>query len=227
VRGDYDVNEAKLRAVLGCKALALAPAAVVKEVTGAEVGYAGPIGLPENVRVVWDESTAGRRNFECGANKTGEHSVNVNFGRDIPEPKEFFDIKVAREGDADPKTEKEYTVYRGSEVGNVFTLYTKFSDSFGFKFMDKDGKEKPVYMGCYGIGTTRVLGVLAEVFHDEHGVLWPENVATKNCRSREWIASLKTESTALSVPAWRMPISSECQRELWCPRRRLQTRVLR
>ena len=177
VRGDYDVNEAKLRAVLGCKALALAPAAVVKEVTGAEVGYAGPIGLPENVRVVWDESTAGRRNFECGANKTGEHSVNVNFGRDIPEPKEFFDIKVAREGDADPKTEKEYTVYRGSEVGNVFTLYTKFSDSFGFKFMDKDGKEKPVYMGCYGIGTTRVLGVLAEVFHDEHGVLWPENVA--------------------------------------------------
>ncbi|KKW40204.1 MAG: prolyl-tRNA synthetase [Candidatus Peregrinibacteria bacterium GW2011_GWA2_54_9] len=132
VRGDYDVNEAKLRAVLGCKALALAPAAVVKEVTGAEVGYAGPIGLPENVRVVWDESTAGRRNFECGANKTGEHSVNVNFGRDIPEPKEFYDIK---------------------------------------------GKEKPVYMGCYGIGTTRVLGVLAEVFHDEHGVLWPENVA--------------------------------------------------
>ena len=177
VRGDYDVNEEKLRAVLGCKVLHLAPSAVVKEVTDAEVGYAGPIGLPEDVRVVWDESTAGRKNFECGANKTNEHSINVNFGRDVEEPKEFHDFKVAKEGDLDPETGKEYEVFRGSEVGNVFTLYTKFTDSFGFKFTDNDGKEKPVYMGCYGIGTTRVMGVIAEAFHDENGLMWPENVA--------------------------------------------------
>ena len=177
VRGDYDVNEEKLRTVLGCKSLHLAPAASVEKVTGAKVGYAGPLGLPDDVQVVWDESTAGRRNFECGANKTNEHSINVNFGRDVAEPKEFHDIKVAREGDLDPETGKVYEVFRGSEVGNVFTLYTKFSDSFGFKFTDKDGKQKQVYMGCYGIGTTRVMGVLAEVFHDEHGLVWPENVA--------------------------------------------------
>jgi len=177
VRGEYGVNEDKLRAVVGCKSLNLASAVTVKEVTGADVGYAGPIDLPDDVLVIWDESAAGRKNFECGANKTGEHSININFGRDVPEPKEFHDIKIAREGDSDPETGKEYEVFRGSEVGNVFTLYTKFSDSFGFKFTDKDGKQKPVYMGCYGIGTTRVMGVIAEVFNDEHGLVWPESVA--------------------------------------------------
>lgn len=177
VRGGYDVNEEKLCKVLSCRSVRLASADVVKKVTGAEVGYAGPIGLPDDVRVVWDESTAGRKNFECGANKTHEHSININFGRDIEEPEQFYDIKTAKEGDCDPESGKTYETFYGSEVGNVFTLYTKFSDSFGFTFTDKDGKQKPVYMGCYGIGTTRVMGVLAEVCHDEHGLLWPENVA--------------------------------------------------
>jgi prolyl-tRNA synthetase len=177
VRGEYDVNEEKLRKVVGCKSLHLASAAAVQDSTGAEVGYAGPIGLSEDTLVVWDDSTAGRKNFECGANKTNEHSINVNFGRDVPEPKEFYDIKVAKEGDLDPETGKPYEVFRAAEVGNVFTLYTKFSDAFGFTFTDKDGKQKPVYMGCYGIGTTRVMGVLAEVFHDDNGLVWPENIA--------------------------------------------------
>ncbi|PIQ76101.1 proline--tRNA ligase [Candidatus Peregrinibacteria bacterium CG10_big_fil_rev_8_21_14_0_10_49_24] len=177
VRGEYDVNEEKLRTVVGCKSLHLAPAASVKKVTGAEVGYAGPIGLPDSVLVIWDDSTAGRKNFECGANKTNEHSINVNFGTDIPAPSEFHDIKVAREGDLDPETGKPYEVFRACEVGNVFTLYTKFSDAFGFTVTGADGKQQPVYMGCYGIGTTRVMGVLAEVFHDEHGLLWPANIA--------------------------------------------------
>ncbi|MSR87040.1 proline--tRNA ligase [Candidatus Peribacteria bacterium] len=177
VRGGYVIDEAKLKQIVGCTSLTLATAQTVKRVTGADVGYAGPLGLPKDVQVVWDESTKGRRNFECGANKTDYHSVNVNFGRDIPEPKEFFDIKVAREGDADPKSGKPYEVFRASEVGNVFTLYRKFSDAFGFTFRDKDGTEKPVYMGCYGLGTTRVMGVLAEVCNDEHGLRWPEAVA--------------------------------------------------
>lgn len=176
VRGDYDVNEEKLRDILGC-GFQLADAKTVKKVTGAEVGYAGPVGLPKDVRVFWDDSTAGRKNFECGANKTDEHSINVNFGRDVDEPKEYCDVKIAKEGDSDPDSGEVYEVFRASEVGNLFTLYTKFSDSFGFTFTDKDGKHKPVFMGCYGLGTTRVMGVLAEIYHDENGLTWPEPVA--------------------------------------------------
>ncbi|MBI3618508.1 proline--tRNA ligase [Candidatus Peregrinibacteria bacterium] len=177
VRGEYDVNESKLREVAGCRSLTLATAKTVKRVTRADVGYAGPLGLPPDVSVYWDDSTRGRRNFECGANKTDYHSINVNFGRDLPDPEKFYDIKVAREGDLDPESHKAYEVFRAAEVGNVFTLYRKFSDAFGLRFRDAGGTEKPVYMGSYGIGTTRVMGVLAEVFNDEHGLCWPANVA--------------------------------------------------
>lgn len=177
VRGVYDINEDKLRQVLGCASLKLASAEAVRRVTGAEVGYAGPVDFPSEVRVVWDDSTKGRTNFECGANKTNYHSINVNFGRDVPEPKEFFDIKIPKAGDIHPESGKVYEVFRAAEVGNVFTLYRKFTDAFGFRFRDKDGTEKPVYMGSYGIGTTRVMGVLAELHNDERGLCWPEVVA--------------------------------------------------
>lgn len=177
VRGDYDVHEEKLKKILECKSLTLASAETVKRVTGAEVGYAGPIGLPKDVRVVWDDATKGRKNFECGANETNMHTINANFSRDIAEPAEFYDIKVAREGDIHPESNQAYEVFRACEVGNVFTLYTKFSSAFDFTVQDADGKEQPVYMGCYGLGTTRVMGVLAEVFHDERGLTWPKNVA--------------------------------------------------
>lgn len=177
VRGGYDVNEEKLCTVVDCHSVHLADVKTVKEVTGAEVGYAGPIGLPPEVEVVWDDSCRGRKNFECGANKTNEHSINVNFGRDVPEPKQFYDIKIAREGDLDPDTDEPYATFKASEVGNIFTLYTKFSDAFGFTYTDADGQQKPVYMGCYGIGTTRAMGVLVEVLHDEAGLVWPKAVA--------------------------------------------------
>ncbi|MDA1209278.1 MAG: proline--tRNA ligase [bacterium] len=177
VRGGYDVNEEKLCAVAGCDSIKLASVAKVKEVTGADVGYAGPIGLPKDVVVYWDDSTQGRKNFECGANKTNEHSININFGRDVDEPKEFYDIKVGRDGDINPSTGEPYEVCRASEVGNLFSLGTRFSEGFGFTFTDQDGKNKPVYMGSYGLGTSRVMGVIAEISHDEHGLIWPENIA--------------------------------------------------
>lgn len=177
VRGDYDVNEEKLCNVLGCKHIKLASVDTVKTVTGAEVGYAGPIGLPADVQVIWDDSTQGRKNFECGANKTDEHSINVNFGRDVDAPAEFYDIKIAKKGDSSPEHGVLYDTFRASEVGNIFTLYTKFSEAFGFTYKDSDGKDKPVYMGCYGIGTSRIMGVIAEVFSDDDGLKWPEAVA--------------------------------------------------
>ncbi len=181
VRGEYDVNEEKLRNIAGASSLKLASAEAVRRVTGAEVGYAGPIGLPSSVAVYWDDSTAGRRNFECGANKTDFHSINVNFGRDVPLPDRFHDIKIARPGDLSPETGQPYEVFRASEVGNIYTLYTKYSSAFGFTYKDKDGGNKPVYMGCYGIGTTRTMGVIAEIHHDEHGLCWPLSIAPARC----------------------------------------------
>ncbi len=177
VRGEYEVNEEKLKNVLNCKTLSLASAEEVEKVTSAKVGYAGPINLPENVQIIWDESCKNRKNFECGANKTNEHSINVNFGRDLPKPEEFYDVKTAREGDLNPKTSVTYKTAKGSEAGNVFTLFTKFSEAFDFKYIDQNGKAKPVYMGCYGIGTSRIMGILAEIFHDEKGLKWPANIA--------------------------------------------------
>ncbi|MBW7960640.1 proline--tRNA ligase [Patescibacteria group bacterium] len=177
VRGGYDINEDKLRKVAGCKALKLASSEKVKEVTGAEVGYAGILNLPKDVAVYLDDSVADRVNFETGANKTNYHSLNVNFGRDLPLPEKFYDIKVAKKGDLNPDTNEEYEVFSASEVGNIFPLYTKFSEAFDYRFTDQDGKEKPIYMGCYGIGSSRIMGIIVEKFHDEKGIIWPESVA--------------------------------------------------
>jgi prolyl-tRNA synthetase len=177
VRGDYDINEDKLRKVVKAKYLKLADEQTVKKVTGAKVGYAGILNLPNNVEVYIDESVGNRLNFETGANKTDYHVINVNFGRDLPMPKKFYDIKTAKVGDLNPKTGKPYPVFKAAEVGNIFPLYTKFTEAFNYKFIDKDGKEKPVYMGCYGIGSTRIMGVIVEKFHDDRGIIWPKTVA--------------------------------------------------
>jgi len=177
VRGGYSINEDKLKKILKCTVLKMASPEVVKKVTGAEVGYAGIINLPKNVEIIIDESVNNRTNFECGANKTNFHSRNINFVRDIPIPEKFYDIKVTKEGDLFPETKEKYKVMKAAEVGNIFPLYTKFSDAFGYKFTDVDGKEKPVYMGCYGIGPSRIMGIIVEKFNDEKGIIWPESVA--------------------------------------------------
>jgi len=155
----------------------LASEEVVKKITGAEVGYAGILNLPKNVKLFMDDSMQGRVNFETGANKTDYHTINVNFSRDMEEPKEFYDIKVAKEGDLDPETGKAYETMKAIEVGNIFPLKSKFADDFGLKYTDEKGKLHSVVMGCYGMGSSRVMGALVEVFHDDKGMIWPENVA--------------------------------------------------
>lgn len=177
VRGGYNVNVDKLRMVVGCQTLTLAREEVVREVTGAEVGYAGILNLPKDVALYMDESMKGRKNFETGANKTNFHSINVNFGRDIEEPQTWYDIKEVKEGDLNPATGSMYKTFRAIEVGNIFPLKTKFSDSFQFTVTDENGKGIPVIMGCYGIGISRIMGTLVEVFHDEKGIVWPQNIA--------------------------------------------------
>jgi prolyl-tRNA synthetase len=177
VRGGYEINEEKVIKILGCKKLHLASAETVRKVTGAEVGYAGVLNLPKEVRVIFDESTKNRRNFECGANKTNYHSININWGRDLEVPEQFYDIKIAKEGDAYPETGEQYLVHKACEVGNIFPLNTKFSQAFDYTFTDENGQQQPVYMGCYGIGSSRVMGVLVEKFADEKGLIWPKQVA--------------------------------------------------
>lgn len=177
VRGDYDINEEKVRKVLDVSKLELADKETVKRTTGAEMGYAGIINLPDNVRKVFDDSIEGLKNFECGTNKTNYHTININWERDLEKPEKFFDIKVAKEGDQHPETEEIYEVFKAAEVGNIFPLNTKFTKAFDYKFTDKDGKQKEIYMGSYGIGTSRIMGVLVEKFHDDKGIIWPESVA--------------------------------------------------
>jgi prolyl-tRNA synthetase len=177
LRGDYEINEEKLTKVVGCGSLQLASAQTVKKVTGAEIGYAGLLGLPKEVEIYMDDSMEGRTNFEMGANKTDYHNAGVNFGRDLEEPEQFYDFKTAKEGDLNPETGEIYEVFAAAEVGNIFPLNTKFTKAFGYTYTDDQGKEQDVYMGSYGIGTSRVMGVLVEKYHDEKGIIWPKQVA--------------------------------------------------
>ncbi|MGH2637961.1 MAG: proline--tRNA ligase, partial [Rhabdochlamydiaceae bacterium] len=177
VRGGYDINETKLMHIAKVHRLQLATAETVKRVTGAEIGYAGLLNLPKDVRIFIDESMKGRRNFEMGANRTNYHSINVNFGSDIPLPDTFYDFKLAKEGYTAPNG-KKLIEKRGIEVGNIFQLgfhySTKMHDAL---FTDEKGKKQPYYMGCYGFGLARTLTTIVEKYHDEKGIIWPESVA--------------------------------------------------
>ncbi len=177
VRGGYEIDEEKLKKVLDCSVLVMATPEEVLEITGTIPGYVGLLNLPESVRVVVDESCNNRLNFEIGANKENYHSVNVNWGRDLQRPTEFFDIKVAKEGDLNPKTGEVYEVFKASEVGNIFPLNVKFSHAFDYSYTDENGEKQDVYMGSYGLGPSRVMGVIAEILNDENGLVWPRNIA--------------------------------------------------
>lgn len=178
VRGEYSISEVKLANHLGCLNLGLASAATVKKITGAEVGYAGPVGLPDSVEIIWDHSTQGRVNFECGGNKTHYHNINVNFGTDVVLPKKFIDVREVKAGETCTKCRKgTLNEKQGIELGHVFKLGTLYSQAMGATFTDVDGSKKPIVMGCYGIGMSRSIAAIVESFHDEKGIIWPEAVA--------------------------------------------------
>ncbi len=178
VRGEYSVSEVKLANHLGCLNLGLATAATVKRVTCADVGYAGPVGLPDSVEVIWDHSTKGRVNFECGGNKTHYHNINVNFGANVPQPEAFIDIREVKADELCVKCIKgTLQEKRGIELGHVFKLGTIYSQAMGATFTDQDGTKKPIVMGCYGIGMSRSIAAIVESFHDDKGILWPEAIA--------------------------------------------------
>jgi prolyl-tRNA synthetase len=176
VRGDCEVNEIKVQNFLGCNVLQLASSEEIKKTTGAEVGYAGPIGLPKSVRLIADNYVSGRVNFECGANRTNYHSVNVNFGRDLSEP-EYGDFKLAAAGEKCPRCKGKLRQTRGIEVGHIFKLGTKYSDAMNCMYLDREGQSRAVVMGCYGIGVSRIAAAAVEQNHDDKGIIWPKNIA--------------------------------------------------
>ena len=175
VRGDRDVNEVKLKNLVGCTDdLELAEPGMVREITRAEVGFAGPVGL--GIPVYADKEVALMKNFVVGANETDMHYKNVNIGRDF-EPDTVADIRVVVTGDACPKCGAPIKSEQGIEVGHIFKLGTKYSDALGLKYLDENSEQKTVIMGCYGIGVTRCLAAAVEQLHDDNGIIWPVSIA--------------------------------------------------
>ncbi len=174
VRGDMDVNETKLANAVRAKTLRPATEQEIRAV-GASPGYASPVGL-SGALVVVDDIIPRSPNLVAGANEEGFHLLNVNFGRDY-EADLVTDIVAANEGHACPRCEHALRTARGVEVGNIFKLGTEYSESMGCMFLDKDGEQKPVIMGSYGIGSGRLLASIAEEYHDEKGLIWPITVA--------------------------------------------------
>ena len=176
VRGDRDVNEIKLKTHLGCRHLELASEAKVVEVTGAPVGYAGPIGLPGEVRWVGDESVRPLTNFICGANEADAHYTGANWGRDA-EVSEWTDLLLAAAGDPSPDGDGVLEVFRGIEVGHIFDLGIKYSTAMECVYTDENGENKPMQMGCYGLGIGRTLAAAVEQNNDKDGIIWPVGLA--------------------------------------------------
>ncbi len=174
VRGDREVNEAKLASHLGAAYLELANEDRVSEATGAPVGFAGPVGLAgRGIRILADQSVRGMRNFVVGANRADAHLKGVNPGRDVS-LEDFADLLLVAAGDPCPRCEEgTLEIYRGIEVGHIFQLGTKYSEPMGCTFLDQNGASQAMIMGCYGLGIGRTVAAAIEQNHDEHGIIWP------------------------------------------------------
>ena len=176
IRGDHELNEVKVSKVPGLADFRMATEAEILEAFNATPGSLGPVGLKEGIIVVADRTVAMMSDFVCGANDSGYHLSGVNFVRDLPEPI-VADIRNVIVGDQSPDGKGTLEICRGIEVGHVFMLGTRYSESMKANFLDEQGKAKPFVMGCYGIGVTRLLGAAIEQCHDERGILWPESIA--------------------------------------------------
>ena len=175
LRGDREANEVKIANAIGeVIELEMASEEAVKEATGAAVGFAGPMGIKVDMLLV-DQEVANMYNFIIGANESDMHLKNVNYGRDFEGI--VGDFRNVTIGEKCPECGKEITISRGTEVGHIFKLGTKYSESMGATFIDEDGKAKPFIMGCYGIGVTRTVASIIEQHNDENGIIWPLEVA--------------------------------------------------
>lgn len=173
--GDREVNEIKLKKLLGLKEIELASEEQIKEITGSKPGFSGPIGLKKEIFIVADSEIKSMKNFVVGANEENHHIINCNnsdFNINV-----YGDLKTVINADMCHNCSGNLSSSKGIEVGHIFKLGTKYSESLNAKYLDNNGKEKPMVMGCYGIGVTRTLAAIIEQNNDENGILWPLNLA--------------------------------------------------
>jgi len=171
IRGDREVNEVKLKNILDCLHLQLATAEKIEQLTGGPQGFSGPVGL-EGVRVIADPTVMALEVAATGANAADAHLVGVVPGRDF-EPHVVADVNTAQAGDTCPRCNSLLEVFRGIEVGHIFKLGTKYSRPMGCTFLDAEGSDKPMVMGCYGLGVGRTVAAAIEQNHDDRGIVWP------------------------------------------------------
>jgi prolyl-tRNA synthetase len=175
LRGDHELNAIKAAKLPGvAEPLTMADPATIRKATGADTGFAGPIGL--DIPVYYDHATQLMSDFVCGANETDMHYTGVNFGRDI-DPPDTVDLRNVVEGDPTPGGTGTLRIARGIEVGHIFQLGTSYSESMNATVQDQDGNDVTMLMGCYGIGVTRIVGAAIEQNHDDKGIIWPEPLA--------------------------------------------------
>jgi prolyl-tRNA synthetase len=175
VRGDHEVNELKLQAVLGCREIALASEAEIQTATNVAPGFLGPIGL--KLPIVADVALQGIQGAVTGANEADAHFVEIDQERDFT-PSVFADLRLAVAGDPCPRCEQGVLeTHRGIEVGQIFYLGRKYSESLGATYLDAEGREQPIEMGCYGIGVSRLVAAAIEQNHDANGIIWPLSIA--------------------------------------------------
>jgi len=176
LRSDHEPNLVKFRNLLAVDSIELVPIEEAEQLSGAISGFIGPVEL--NVPMYADKSLEGAYNLTCGANKTDYHHFGFKPVRDLKQFKGFFDLRMAVEGDACPRCNSgRLQAFRGIEVGQVFKLGTKYSSSMGCTYLDADGREIPMVMGCYGLGVTRTISAIIEQNHDADGIIWPWPIA--------------------------------------------------
>ncbi|GGK13485.1 proline--tRNA ligase [Caldalkalibacillus thermarum] len=175
VRGDFELNEVKVKNLFGADRVELLDEERIRAELGSEPGFIGPIGL-DGAKIIADHSVKGMQDAVTGANEKDKHYIHVSVGRDFAVER-YEDLRQITEGDACPRCEGTIRFAKGIEVGHVFKLGTKYSEAMGATFLDENGHQQPMIMGCYGIGVTRLLAAIIEQHHDEHGIIWPRAVA--------------------------------------------------
>lgn len=176
VRGDHEVNDVKLKNFLGADFLDEADEEDVEKYFGAHFGSIGPVGVNEDVKIYADLHVQDLENVIAGANETGYHYKNVNPKRDF-KVEAYEDLRFVQEGDSSPDGNGELAFTRGIEIGHIFKLGIRYSESMGATVLDENGREKNVIMGCYGIGVSRLLSAIVEQNADENGINWPKGIA--------------------------------------------------
>lgn len=181
LRGDHDLNELKLKSFMGWDEIRMATDDEILRLTGSPAGFIGPVGLVDKIGMVADFAVEAMSEMVTGANEADWHFSGVVAGRDFT-PSSFADIRLVGGGDRCPRCESgELAVWRGIEVGHVFKLGIKYSDAMNATYLDKDGKEQTIFMGCYGIGIGRTVAAAIEQNHDENGIIFPLPLAPFHC----------------------------------------------